>query len=50
VNRYFGVSVSANTAVKAAQIASVEIRAGLAIPAAPWTTLSRNSSPSSNSR
>ena len=50
VNRYFGVSVSAKTETKAAQIERVEIRAGLAMPAAPSTTDLRKGSPSSNIR
>ena len=50
MNRYFGVSVSAKTETKAAQIDSVEISAGLAMPAAPSTTALRNGLPSSNRR
>ena len=38
VNRYFGVSVRNTTLTKAEQMARVEIKAGLAIPAAPSTT------------
>ena len=50
VNRYFAASVRKNTATKAEQIASVEISAGLAMPAAPSTTAARNGLPPSSRR
>ena len=50
VNRYFGASVRKKTETNAEQMASVEIKAGLAIPAPPSTTESLKDLPCSINR